>query len=249
VAGAPRQRGQRCLDRPARHPRPAAGGRGPGRVRLGIEPEPGNVVRDAQRAAQLLDELGPDAPIGIVLDPANLLSPQTISRQSEILAHAVDLLGPSVISVQAKDVVASGSAAAGAGLMDYPGVFRQLAHLPPVPLIVQDAHQDDATRVPGRSAALVRRSRHQVGDPSARRRLRGSNPRGSCPPTRFPGVCLRPLGQASAGQSSRRPRRRGSGVAAGPGRWRLGGPVRGPRSGPGWPGARRRGRGRERCGR
>jgi hypothetical protein len=39
------------------------------------------------------------------------------------------------------------------------------------------------------------------------RRLRGSNPRGSCPPTRFPGVCLRPLGQASAGQSSqaRRP--------------------------------------------
>ena len=34
------------------------------------------------------------------------------------------------------------------------------------------------------------------------RRLRGSNPRGSCPPTRFPGVCLRPLGQASAGQSS-----------------------------------------------
>jgi sugar phosphate isomerase/epimerase len=116
-------------------------------VRLGVEPEPGNVVRDAHKAAQLLDELGPDAPIGIVLDPANLLSPETISRQSEILAHAVDLLGPSVISIQAKDVVASGYAAAGAGLMDYPGVFRQLASLPPVPLIVQDAHQDDATRV------------------------------------------------------------------------------------------------------
>jgi sugar phosphate isomerase/epimerase len=116
-------------------------------VRLGVEPEPGNVVRDAHKAAQLLDELGPDAPIGIVLDPANLLSPETISRQSEILAHAVDLLGPSVISIQAKDVVASGYAAAGAGLMDYPGVFRQLASLAPVPLIVQDAHQDDATRV------------------------------------------------------------------------------------------------------
>lgn len=39
-------------------------------------------------------------------------------------------------------------------------------------------------------------------DPFAWRRLRGSNPRGSCPPTRFPGVCLRPLGQASAAQSS-----------------------------------------------
>ena len=41
-----------------------------------------------------------------------------------------------------------------------------------------------------------------MDDPFFWRRLRGSNPRGSCPPTRFPGVCLRPLGQASAGQSS-----------------------------------------------
>src|ERR687893_2856345 len=39
----------------------------------------------------------------------------------------------------------------------------------------------------------------QVDDQVSWRRLRGSNPRGSCPPTRFPGVCLRPLGQASAG--------------------------------------------------
>ncbi len=99
-------------------------------VRLGIEPEPGNVVRDAPTAARLLDELGHDAPVGIVLDPANLLSPETISRQSEILAEAVDLLGPSVVGVQAKDVAASGSAAAGAGLLDYPAVFRQLARLP-----------------------------------------------------------------------------------------------------------------------
>jgi sugar phosphate isomerase/epimerase len=116
-------------------------------VRLGIEPESGNVVRDARRAAQLLGEVGHDAPIGIVLDPANLLSPQTGSRQSEILAEAVDLLGASVISVQAKDVVASGYSAAGTGLLDYPGVLRQLARLAPVPLIVQDAHECDAARV------------------------------------------------------------------------------------------------------
>jgi sugar phosphate isomerase/epimerase len=122
----------------------AAAGAG---VRLGIEPEPGNVVSDARRAARLLEEVGRDAPIGIVLDPANLLSPETVARQSEILAEAVDLLGTSVISVQVKDVVASGYSAAGAGLMDYPGVFRQLARLAPVPVIVQDAHEDDATRV------------------------------------------------------------------------------------------------------
>ncbi|HXW78961.1 MAG TPA: TIM barrel protein, partial [Acidimicrobiales bacterium] len=44
------------------------------RVRLGIEPEPGNVVADAGRGRRLLDELGADARlVGIVLDPANLV--------------------------------------------------------------------------------------------------------------------------------------------------------------------------------
>jgi sugar phosphate isomerase/epimerase len=122
----------------------AAAGAG---VRLGIEPEPGNVVRDARAAARLLDELGHDAPVGIVLDPANLLSPGTVPRQSEILADAVDLLGPSVIGVQAKDVVTSGSPVAGAGLLDYPAMLGLLARLAPVPVIVQDAHERDAARV------------------------------------------------------------------------------------------------------
>jgi sugar phosphate isomerase/epimerase len=117
-------------------------------VRLGVEPEPGNVVRDAPTAARLLGELGDDAPAGIVLDPANLLTPETISRQSEILAEAVDLLGPRVVGIQAKDVAASGAAAAvGTGLLDYPAVLGQLARLPPVPLIVQDASEADAARV------------------------------------------------------------------------------------------------------
>ena len=117
-------------------------------VRLGVEPEPGNVVRDARTAARLLGELGDDAPAGIVLDPANLLTPETISRQSEILAEAVDLLGPRVVGIQAKDVAASGAAAAvGTGLLDYPAVLAQLARLPPVPLIVQDASEAGAARV------------------------------------------------------------------------------------------------------
>ena len=116
-------------------------------VRLGVEPEAGNVICDARVAAALLDELGEDAPVGIVLDPANLLSPATIPRQTEILTEAVDLLGSRVISVQAKDVVASGYAAPGAGLLDYPAVFTVLARLAPVPLIVQDARESDAGRV------------------------------------------------------------------------------------------------------
>ncbi len=45
-------------------------------------------------------------------------------------------------------MAASGaSAAVGTGLLDYPAVLAQLARLPPVPLIVQDATEDDAARV------------------------------------------------------------------------------------------------------
>lgn len=108
-----------------------------GGVVLGIEPEPGNVVRDATTAARLLRELGDDAPIGIVFDPANLLTPETLGRQEAILAEAVELLGPRIVSVQAKDF----------GLLDYRLVFRLLAAVPPVPLIVQDVTEAEAATV------------------------------------------------------------------------------------------------------
>jgi sugar phosphate isomerase/epimerase len=116
-------------------------------VRLGVEPEPGNVIRDAPTAARLLKELGEEAPIGIVLDPANLLTPQTVSRQDEIIGEAIDLLGDRVIGAQAKDVVSAGYSAAGAGLMNYPALLAQLDRVGPVPLIVQDASESDAARV------------------------------------------------------------------------------------------------------
>jgi sugar phosphate isomerase/epimerase len=116
-------------------------------VVLGVEPEPGNVISDAPAAARLLGELGPDAPAGIVLDPANLLTPATVDRQGEILGEAVETLGPHVVGMQAKDVVTSGYSAAGAGLMDWPAALRLLAPVPPVPLIVQDADEGDAPRV------------------------------------------------------------------------------------------------------
>jgi sugar phosphate isomerase/epimerase len=123
-------------------------------IRLGVEPELANVVRDARTARRLLEEVGLDAPMGIILDPANLLVPDTIEQQDKIIGEAIDLLGGRVIGVQAKDVVASGYSAPGAGLMNYPAMLAQLARLGrPVPVIVQDASEDDAARV---RADLVR---------------------------------------------------------------------------------------------
>jgi sugar phosphate isomerase/epimerase len=125
---------------------PAAAAAG---VRLGIEPEPGNVVSDAARARRLLDELGGDAGLtGIIFDPANLVTVATAGRQAGILTEAAALLAGSVFCVHAKDVVESGYAAAGTGRLDYELVLGLLAGMAAgTPLIAQDVAEDDVARV------------------------------------------------------------------------------------------------------
>jgi sugar phosphate isomerase/epimerase len=128
-------------------------------LRLGVEPEGANVVSDAAAAARLLGELGADAAlIGIVLDPANLVQVSTAPRQGQILAGAFGALGEHTVGLHAKDVVASGYAAAGTGLLDYELIFGLRAALPrAVPVIVQDTTEDDAGRVRDLLADLLRR--------------------------------------------------------------------------------------------
>jgi sugar phosphate isomerase/epimerase len=118
-------------------------------VRLGIEPEPGNVVSDAETATRLLAELGAAARhVAIVLDPANLLTVGSLPRQEAVLVHAFESLADHVVALHAKDVVAAGYAAPGVGGMDYGLVMRLHADLPvPVPIIAQDLRPDDARRV------------------------------------------------------------------------------------------------------
>jgi len=71
-------------------------------LKLGIEPEPGNVVREARAARRLLGEVGA-APLGIVLDAANLVGTD-LPRQSEIMREAIDLLGNALVLAHAKDM-------------------------------------------------------------------------------------------------------------------------------------------------
>jgi sugar phosphate isomerase/epimerase len=118
-------------------------------VRLGIEPEPGNVVADAGRASRLLAELGGDArSVGIVLDPANLVTPTTASDQDRILRHAFSVLGADTVALHAKDVVPAGAyGAAGVGQLDYDLVFELHGALPaPVPVVIQDSAEADIPR-------------------------------------------------------------------------------------------------------
>jgi sugar phosphate isomerase/epimerase len=153
---------------------PAAAAAG---VRLGVEPEPGNVISSAARARRLLDELGGDAGlIGIILDPANLVTVATAGQQAAILEEAAELLAGSIFCVHAKDVVESGYAAAGTGLLDYDLVFRLLAGLPAqTPLIVQDAAEDDVARV--RDFLLAHAGRAEAAGSAGAAALRAPDPR------------------------------------------------------------------------
>ena len=87
-------------------------------IKLGIEPEPANVVRDAPTARRLLDEMQSHH-LGIVLDAANLLAGVPSSVQRSVIAEASDLLGAAIVLCHAKDLAGDGTVvAAGKGVVD-----------------------------------------------------------------------------------------------------------------------------------
>ena len=95
-------------------------------VALGVEPEPGNVVRNAQVARLLLDEISSPR-LKIVMDAANLLPPESQARQREVVAEAVDLLGADLALVHTKDAGPAGEAvAAGRGVVDFHNFLKEI---------------------------------------------------------------------------------------------------------------------------
>jgi len=88
-------------------------------VTIAVEPEHGNVVRDAPAARRMLDELG-SSHVRIVVDAANLVEPGQPERQERILREAFELLGEDLVLAHAKDVLEDGTVvAAGSGILDY----------------------------------------------------------------------------------------------------------------------------------
>jgi sugar phosphate isomerase/epimerase len=88
-------------------------------VRLGIEPEPGNVISSAEKAQKLLAEMRSES-LAIVLDPANLVEGAAPEAWRGIVARAAALLGERIAVAHAKDRDGKGAVvAAGRGLVDF----------------------------------------------------------------------------------------------------------------------------------
>ena len=87
-------------------------------IRLAIEPEPANVILDARAAKRILKEMA-SSHLGILLDAANLLTPETLSTQHAVIDEATGLLGEALLLAHAKDINASGKVVApGEGEVD-----------------------------------------------------------------------------------------------------------------------------------
>ena len=89
-------------------------------ISLGIEPETGNVINSARNARRLLDEMKSPR-LKIIFDAANLFLPGDLRRMTETLEEAVDLLGPDIALVHAKELDASHSPnlPLGQGVLDW----------------------------------------------------------------------------------------------------------------------------------
>jgi sugar phosphate isomerase/epimerase len=119
-------------------------------VALGVEPEPGNVIGDAKTARRLLDEI--DSPhLKIVMDAANLLPSESQTRQREVVAEAVALLGADLALVHTKDVSSTGEAvAAGRGVVDFHNFLKGIMSTGyRGPLVSHNLLQKDAAYVSG----------------------------------------------------------------------------------------------------
>jgi sugar phosphate isomerase/epimerase len=91
---------------------------------LAFEPETSNIVSNAKKGRQLLDEMkSPN--LKVIMDGANLFTPETLSKQQNVFAEAFELLGSAIVLAHAKDTNATGEfVAAGKGAVDY-GLFMQ----------------------------------------------------------------------------------------------------------------------------
>jgi sugar phosphate isomerase/epimerase len=98
-------------------------------VTLAFEPEPANVVANAEKGRRLLDEMKFNN-LKVVMDAANLFEINTVEHMQETLDNAFYLLGHDIVIAHAKDIeIINGElefTAAGKGILDYDAYLNLL---------------------------------------------------------------------------------------------------------------------------
>ena len=102
---------------------------------LAIEPVYTHIVSTPARARRVLDAVS-SPNLRIIFDPVNLLHPDNLSRRDEVIAEAIETLGPEIDVIHIKDYVLRGdggmdSVAAGLGEMDFSAILRFAAEKKP----------------------------------------------------------------------------------------------------------------------
>jgi sugar phosphate isomerase/epimerase len=96
---------------------------------LAFEPETSNVVSNAKKGRQLLDEMRSQN-LKVIMDGANLFTSETLKQQEKVFAEAFDLLGDEIVLAHAKDINEQDEfVAAGKGAVDYPLFIKQLKQI------------------------------------------------------------------------------------------------------------------------
>lgn len=123
-------------------------------VTIAFEPEFNNVACNAQKSRRLIDEMrSPN--LKVVMDAANIFGENDLSRMTEVLDEAFELLGEHTAVAHGKDLDHGGDAghlAAGTGKLDYDHYVKLLCGLPiDVSVILHGLSED---QVPGAAAML-----------------------------------------------------------------------------------------------
>jgi sugar phosphate isomerase/epimerase len=97
-------------------------------ILIGVEPEPGNIVSSATHAAKLLESFS-GSPIGIVLDPANLIEGIPLNQHRQVINESMELLESKIVLAHAKDRSSDESITPpGKGVIDWPYFLQILAY-------------------------------------------------------------------------------------------------------------------------
>jgi len=140
----------------------------PESVRFCLESWPPTVLPDLQSMARILQEIG-DEPLGILFDPANLVTTETYFESGKMIDDAFDLLGNRFVAVHCKDIIwlmegmqtGLGETVPGRGILNYDTFLRRASAAPQeLPLIIEHLKEPDQVI---EAAAFIRRRAQRCG--------------------------------------------------------------------------------------